>query len=82
MVIIRLISTAFMYKKLSESTKLFLFRKVTLTSETIYALLVIFRLTSTAFMDKKKSESTTLSLFRKEKVNDRHIEDNTILWGE
>ena len=50
--------------------------------KTIYALLVIFRLTSMAFMDKKLSESTKLSLFRKEKVNERHIEDNTILWEE
>lgn len=39
----------------------------------------MFKLTSTAFIDKKWSESTKLSLFRNEKVNDRQIDDSTIL---
>ena len=35
-----------------------------------------------AFMVKKWSESTKLSWFRNENVKDRHMEDNTILWGK
>ena len=42
----------------------------------------MFRLTSTGLMDKKCSESTKLSLLPKEKVKDRQMEDNTILWGK
>ena len=48
----------------------------------IYARFVMFKLTSMAFIVKKKSESTTLSLLRSEKVKDRQMEDNTILWNK
>ena len=47
-----------------------------------YARLEMFKLASTALIDKKLLESTKLSLLRKEKLKDRQMEDNTILWSK